>query len=57
MVDPAMNLWDAAAVQPIIEEAGGSFTDWLGRRTVHHGEGVATNGRVHDEVLRCLRPE
>ena len=33
MVDPIMNVWDAAAVQPIIEEAGGTFTDWHGRPT------------------------
>ena len=26
MVDPVMNVWDAAAVQPILEEAGGTFT-------------------------------
>jgi histidinol phosphatase-like enzyme (inositol monophosphatase family) len=51
MVDPIMNVWDAAAVQPIVEEAGGTFTDWQGRRTIHSGQGIATNGRVLDEVL------
>jgi histidinol phosphatase-like enzyme (inositol monophosphatase family) len=55
MVDPIMNVWDAAAVQPIIEEAGGRFTDWKGEATIHHGEGIATNGLVHEEVLRLLR--
>ena len=25
-----MNLWDAAPLQTIIEEAGGTFTDWKG---------------------------
>jgi len=30
MVDPAMALWDAAALLPILEEAGGTFTDWRG---------------------------
>ena len=33
MIDPCMNLWDAAAVQPIIREAGGTFTDWQGTET------------------------
>ncbi len=52
MVDPIMNVWDAAAVQPIIEEAGGTYTDWQGRPTIHSGEGVATNGRVLAEALK-----
>ncbi len=55
MVDPIMNLWDAAAVQPIIEEAGGTFTDWQGRRTIYSGQGIATNGRILDEVLAIVR--
>jgi len=52
MVDPIMNVWDAAAIQPILEEAGGTFTDWQGHPTIHSGEGIATNGRVLDEVLK-----
>ena len=55
MVDPLMNLWDAAAVQPILEEAGGTFTDWQGRPTIYSGQGVATNGLILDEVLALLR--
>jgi histidinol phosphatase-like enzyme (inositol monophosphatase family) len=55
MVDPALNLWDIAAVYPIIQEAGGRFTDWKGEATIHRGEGIATNGLVHDEVLQLLK--
>ncbi len=51
MVDPAMNVWDAAALQPILEEAGGTFTNWLGEPTIHGREGVATNGHLLDEVV------
>ncbi len=51
MVDPILNVWDAAAVQPIVEEAGGTFTDWQGVPTIHAGEAIATNGRVMEEVL------
>jgi histidinol-phosphatase len=51
MIDPVMNLWDAAPLQPVIEEAGGRFTDWQGRPTVHSGDAVATNGLVAGEVL------
>ena len=51
MVDPLMHVWDAAAVQPILEEAGGTFTDWQGQPTIHSGNGLATNGRILAEVL------
>lgn len=55
MVDPQMNVWDCAALQPILEEAGGTFTDWQGNGTIHAGEAIATNGRVLDEVLAITR--
>jgi histidinol-phosphatase len=55
MVDPAMSIWDAAALLPILQEAGGTFTDWQGRPTISGGEGVATNGAVLDEVLSLLK--
>jgi histidinol-phosphatase len=55
MVDPILNVWDAAAVQPIVEEAGGTFTDWQGNPTIHAGEAIATNGRVLEEVLAITR--
>lgn len=55
MVDPMLNVWDAAAVQPIIEEAGGTFTDWQGEPTILAGEAIATNGHVRDEVLAITR--
>ena len=51
MVDPKMNVWDCAALQPVLEQAGGTFSDWQGRPTIHGAEAVATNGRVNDEVL------
>jgi fructose-1,6-bisphosphatase/inositol monophosphatase family enzyme len=55
MVDPIMALWDAAALQPILEEAGGTFTDWQGCPTIQSGEGIATNGLLLDEVLRLVQ--
>jgi histidinol phosphatase-like enzyme (inositol monophosphatase family) len=54
MVDPVVAIWDIAPLLPILEEAGGTFTDWQGRRTIHSGQGLATNGRVFDEVLRLV---
>jgi histidinol-phosphatase len=55
MIDPIMSIWDAAAVMPILLEAGGTFTDWSGHPTIHHEEGLATNGRVLAEVLEITQ--
>lgn len=55
MVDPIVSLWDTAALQPIIEEAGGTLTDWQGNRTIYAGQVMATNAHVLEEVLRITR--
>ncbi len=54
MVDPIANPWDLAAVQPVVEEAGGRFTSWSGESTVFGGDGVGSNGLVHNDVLNML---
>ena len=54
MIDPVMNLWDTAALQPVIEEAGGEFFDWQGAPTVHSGESVATNAALARQVLKII---
>jgi fructose-1,6-bisphosphatase/inositol monophosphatase family enzyme len=46
MVDPIMNPWDAACFQPIIEEAGGVFTDLRGKPTAFGGQVIATNAAI-----------
>ena len=55
MLDPVMNLWDCAPLLPIMEEAGGTFTDWLGVGTVDGGNSIATNGLLFEEVMRIVR--
>lgn len=55
MVDPIMNAWDCAPFLPILTEAGGRFTSRDGKATIYGGSAVATNGVLHDEVLRVLR--
>jgi histidinol-phosphatase len=55
MLDPVMNLWDCAALLPIIEEAGGTFTDWAGVRTASGGNSIATNGLLFAEVMRLVK--
>ena len=54
MLDPIMALWDIAPLQVILEEAGGTLTDWQGEATIHHGECVATNGKLHNDVLALV---
>jgi histidinol-phosphatase len=54
MLDPAMNVWDCAALLPVVEEAGGTFTDWRGHRTIHSGNSVATNGLLFREVMQII---
>jgi len=55
MLDPVMNVWDCAALLPVLEEAGGTFTDWQGVRTIHSGNAVATNGPLFPEVMRIIQ--
>jgi histidinol phosphatase-like enzyme (inositol monophosphatase family) len=55
MLDPVMNVWDCAALLPILEEAGGTFTDWNGTRTIHGGNAISTNGLLFEEVMEVVR--
>ena len=52
--EPEVSLWDLAALQPIVEEAGGRFSDLSGIRRADGGSVVCTNGLLHDEVLSLL---
>ncbi|MDQ2729936.1 MAG: histidinol phosphatase [Actinomycetota bacterium] len=53
-LDPIASLWDLAALQVIVEEAGGRFTDLSGADRVDGGSAVSTNGLLHAEVLGLL---
>ena len=62
-LSPRTKLWDTCAPQIILEEAGGRMTDLFGEDfrydiedLQNHGGIVATNGKVHDEVIRRLKP-
>src|SRR4029453_4876394 len=55
-VEPEVELWDLAAPQVIVEEAGGRFTDLGGTPTPAGGSVVSSNGLLHDQVLTTLRP-
>jgi histidinol-phosphatase len=54
-IDAEANPWDLAAVQLIVTEAGGRFTDLSGADRFDGGSGVSSNGRVHTEALAALR--
>jgi histidinol phosphatase-like enzyme (inositol monophosphatase family) len=54
MCDGTLSIWDAAALQPIIEEAGGVFTDWLGVPTAFGGSAIATNRLLAEDVRALL---
>ena len=54
MVEVELKTWDAAAPTVLVEEAGGRVTDYSGTRDIAAGTIVASNGRLHETVLRRL---
>jgi len=55
MLDPIMNAWDCAALLPILQEAGGTFTDWDGNSTIYSGNAISTNGLLFDQVMEIVK--
>jgi histidinol-phosphatase len=49
-----VNPWDVAALQILVEEAGGRFTDLKGVATFESGSALSTNGHLHDAALTQL---
>jgi len=49
-----VSVWDVAAVQVIVEEAGGRFTDRAGVPRADGGSAVSSNGHLHDALLEAL---
>lgn len=54
MADASAGPWDLAAAQVAVEEAGGVFSDWRGRRGFSGGSGLATNAALAGEVRARL---
>lgn len=54
MLEPELSVWDLAALVPIVSEAGGELTDLTGRPGPDGGSAVATNGKLHSEILARL---
>ncbi|MBX3321956.1 MAG: hypothetical protein KF757_03085 [Phycisphaeraceae bacterium] len=54
VVEPLIHPWDVAAIKPIIEEAGGRYSDWSGDGSIHRPTALMSNGLVHDELIAML---
>jgi histidinol-phosphatase len=52
--EPIVNPWDVAAVQVLVTEAGGRFTDLTGAERFDGGNALSTNGVLHEAALRIL---
>jgi histidinol-phosphatase len=52
--EPVVNPWDVAAIQIVVEEAGGRFTDLDGIATHTGGSALSSNGALHDVALTLL---
>ena len=50
MFDPIMSVWDCAALVPILQEAGGTFTDWKGTPTAYGQEAISSNGVLLEQI-------
>jgi histidinol-phosphatase len=52
--EPELATWDWAAIEVVVEEAGGRMTQFDGSPLAHGGSVLTTNGVLHDEVLARL---
>ena len=55
-IEPSLALWDMAALDIIVREAGGTFTNTAGQNGPFGGSGVSTNGVLHNAVISGLNP-
>lgn len=55
VTEPELSLWDMAALDILIREAGGTFTSLDGVPGPHGGSAVATNSHLQDQILAALQ--
>ena len=55
MIDPIMNVWDTAPLLPIIQEAGGKYSDLAGEVSIHTGSSLSSNSLLHEQLLNLLK--
>lgn len=51
-VEPSLSLWDMAALDVIVREAGGKFTDLNGKDGPHGGSAISSNGLLHNDFIK-----
>jgi histidinol-phosphatase len=57
-IDPVMHPWDIAALQVVVEEAGGRATSLSGARSIYATSLVSSNGLLHEAAPQALaRPD
>jgi len=49
-----LNEWDLAAVQVVVEEAGGQFSDFAGEPRIDSGSAITSNGLLHGALLAAI---
>jgi fructose-1,6-bisphosphatase/inositol monophosphatase family enzyme len=54
MYDPILNIWDTAALLPVVTEAGGVFSDVAGKPTIHSGNGYSTNQHLFPQIKQIF---
>ncbi|MFQ5505614.1 MAG: inositol monophosphatase family protein [Planctomycetota bacterium] len=55
-LEAGVEVWDLAAAKILVEEAGGRFTNFSGGPSLDPGNGLASNGRLHETALAALAP-
>ena len=55
-IEPKLAVWDMAALDIIVREAGGTFTNTAGQNGPFGRSGVSTNGLLHNAVINGLNP-
>ena len=53
-VEPSLSLWDMAALDVIVREAGGKFTNLDGKDGPHGGSAISSNGLLHKDFIQGI---
>jgi histidinol-phosphatase len=53
-IEPSLALWDMAALDIIVREAGGRFTNVAGSDGSLGGSGLSTNSKIHQKIVEAL---
>jgi histidinol-phosphatase len=55
MIEPGIQAWDICPAAVLVREAGGRFTSFTGKESIHEGTSIASNGRIHDALIQLVR--